>query len=102
MFEKNSLLKPHTLSLVLLALPLLSQEALREPLFIENIGQFPESVRYQVVYGGESQSARIRIRFAGAKPFQIQATGHSATKVSYFLGNDPANWRSDVPVFTGL
>ncbi len=44
-----------------------------------------------------------RFTFPGANPAaQPQPFGRSNAHVSYFIGNDPARWRSDAPVWSGV
>ena len=45
----------------------------------------------------------IRLSFVGANPHpQIEPFERLDTKVSYFFGNDPSLWHSDVPVWSGV
>ena len=45
----------------------------------------------------------IRITFPGANPHpRLETLERLDTKVSYFLGDDPAQWRSEVPVWGGV
>lgn len=89
------------------------QAAQTEPgtgLIIENVGQFPEDVRF-VVWGGaqplwlmsdgiyapgEAGMARMALAADLGVP---QPALPSRTTVSFFLGNDPTAWRADVPVW---
>jgi hypothetical protein len=42
----------------------------------------------------------IRMQWLGANPTpSVSGTGVQAAKVNYFLGNDPAKWRSNVPTY---
>src|SRR5262245_7127422 len=95
-----------------------SSRALRQALIIENVGQFPDQVLYQIRQGGDtlwitqeslwfskavaSGLVDLRLDFHRANPFAIRVTGHSPTRLSYSLGIDPGDWRPDVPVYTGL
>lgn len=95
-----------------------SSAALRHALIIENVGQFPEEVQYAVQQGedtlwitneslwiskrGKDAAVNLRLDFDGANTIDIRPTGHSATKVSYFIGNDESQWHPDVPVYSGL
>ena len=45
----------------------------------------------------------IKLSFVGANPHpRIEQIERLDTTVSYFLGNDPARWRPDVPVWRGV
>ncbi|MCG3209295.1 MAG: hypothetical protein FOGNACKC_02916 [Anaerolineae bacterium] len=49
------------------------------------------------------RSTRLKISFPGAKPHpRLEPFNRLPTKVSYFRGNNPANWRADVPVWGGV
>ena len=46
----------------------------------------------------EPRSADLRIRFVGADPAaQIEGVDQLPGKSNYFIGNDPALWRTDIP-----
>ena len=93
------------------------------PLFIENVGQWPEAVRYQV-YGagdtlwlgeealwlsvirpvgkGRADALRLdlRLTFPGANPHaRLEPFDRRETVASYYLGDDPARWRPHAPVW---
>ncbi|MGQ9926033.1 MAG: DUF7948 domain-containing protein [Chloroflexaceae bacterium] len=45
----------------------------------------------------------LRLSFPGANPHpRLEPFEHLETAVNYFLGNDPAHRRTDVPVYTGV
>ncbi len=45
----------------------------------------------------------IKLSFVGANPHpHIEPVNRLDTHVSYFLGNDPAQWNADVPVWSGV
>ncbi len=91
-------------------------------LFVENVGQFPESVRFLVyglqqgrlwladdalwltVDGGEQgQSATVRLTFPGADPHpHLEPFGPWETAFNYYHGNDPSRWHTDVPIWGGV
>ncbi len=97
-------------------------------MFIENVGQFDAQARFQVrgtgpliwltqdglwvsyLRGGSSAAdmadtyaVNFRLTFVGANPrVRLQPFGRKNTLVSFFLGNDPARWRSAVPVWSGV
>ncbi len=95
-------------------------------LFIENRGQFDPQVRFQAqtangtlwltndglwvsmiepaAEGAETVSGvALKLSFAGANPQPaLEPFGLLETKMSYFLGNDPAKWVSDAPVWAGV
>ncbi|MCB0204054.1 MAG: SBBP repeat-containing protein [Anaerolineae bacterium] len=49
------------------------------------------------------RGVNIRLSFVGANPHpQIEPMGRLDTAVSYFLGNDPDQWRPEVPVWSGV
>lgn len=49
------------------------------------------------------RGVNIRLSFVGANPAPlVQASEPLTTTISYFLGNDPAQWRPDVPVWGGV
>ena len=49
------------------------------------------------------KAANIKLSFVGANPQpRIEPFDRLDTVVSYFLGNDPAQWRPDVPVWGGV
>jgi hypothetical protein len=112
--------------------------------FIENMGQFPEEVRFQVrgadrllwltdgalwitlLEPGARPGAEMERRLPHAFPVEdaapesrqgvhlklsfvdansrprLEFFGRLETKVSYFIGNDPDQWRLDVPVWGGV
>jgi streptogramin lyase/uncharacterized protein YegL len=52
---------------------------------------------------GEQRRAAIRLSFVNANPHAtLEGIDRSATRVSYFLGNDPARWRPEAPVWQGV
>ncbi len=49
------------------------------------------------------KGVNIKLSFVGANPHpRIEPFDRLDTKVSYFFGNDPANWHADVPVWGGV
>ena len=45
----------------------------------------------------------LKLSFVGANPRpRLEPFNRSETRVSYFLGNDPAQWHADVPVWGGV
>lgn len=87
-------------------------------LFIENVGQFDEEARF-LVYGEdrhiwlteraiwvtvlEPSPLNLRLSFVDANPrTRLQPFDRLETSVSYFIGNDPARWHSQVPVWGGV
>lgn len=49
------------------------------------------------------KGTNIRVTFAGANPHpRLEPVERLATKVSYFLGDDPAGWHTEVPVWGGV
>ncbi len=50
-----------------------------------------------------SQSKVLRLRLAGANAdAKAQGANELAGKTNYFTGNDPSQWRTDVPTFAGV
>jgi hypothetical protein len=97
-------------------------------MFIQNAGQYPDNLLFQVWGGGHSawlaedglwlsvatatsdaanakptQRLDLNLSFVGAaaKPI-IEPFGRMDAHVSYYIGNDPTKWQADVPVWTGV
>ena len=50
--------------------------------------------------GAQSSSAIVRMKLVGADPTApVAAKKELGGKVNYFIGNDPARWRSGIPTF---
>ncbi len=50
-----------------------------------------------------SQAVNLRLSFPGANPHPtLEPFDRLDTHVSYFIGADPAQWRTDVPVWAGV
>ncbi|MCP4538463.1 MAG: hypothetical protein GY832_15110, partial [Chloroflexi bacterium] len=95
-------------------------------MFVENVGQFDTDARFQVRRGdttiyladdaiwftileraGEGAEARkgvnLKLSFPGANPhLRLEPFERLDTHVSYFVGSDPDNWRTDVPAWGGV
>jgi hypothetical protein len=88
----------------------------RQPLyFIENRGQVASEVRYYLqgpgpriaftsreaalsLNQGQGQAAQIRLTPLGMRPgVQVKGLAPQAAKFNYLLGNDPQQWRTEVP-----
>ena len=56
------------------------------------------------IEGGEpSRGVNLKMSFVGANPHpRLEPFNRLETHVSYFIGNDPARWRADVPVWGGM
>ncbi len=57
------------------------------------------------VVGGQSsvQGVNLKLSFVGANPHpRLEPFSRLDTNVSYFIGNDPSQWHSDVPVWGGV
>ncbi|MGQ9928357.1 MAG: SBBP repeat-containing protein [Chloroflexaceae bacterium] len=57
--------------------------------------------------GGDARHPRqginLRLSFPGANPHpRLEPFDRLETSVNYFLGNDPAQWRANVPVYAGV
>src|SRR5207237_4500255 len=100
------------------------------PPIMQNIGQYDESIRFRLDVRGASllfyddaiglvarrtapasdqanentsDWTYLRLSFTGANAgVHPQAFGQANAHVSYFIGNDPSQWRSDVPVWSGV
>ncbi len=52
---------------------------------------------------GEARAVAVKLSFPGANPHpRIEPFGRLETSVNYFIGNDPAKWRTNVPVYGGV
>ena len=50
-----------------------------------------------------SETTALRLEFAGANPtFGISGVDELPGKVNYFIGNDPNNWKTNLPTFSGV
>jgi hypothetical protein len=84
--------------------------------FEQNRGQFDRSARYVARQGGLTffatdegatlalrgaggQTAALRLKVHGGRPVTPRARRPLATRSNYFLGRDPARWRTGVPNF---
>jgi len=69
-------------------------------------GAFLPSPKFGRGAGGEDQPCKgvnLRLTFPGANPYpRIEPFDRLDTVVSYFIGNDPAKWHPDVPVWGGV
>jgi murein DD-endopeptidase MepM/ murein hydrolase activator NlpD len=117
-----------------------SQLTLSSVIFVENVGQFPGDVRFQVrgalgggmwlspdamwitliepatgtlplpttgAEGGSEVAGQrgihLKLNFVGANPSPSLVPFNALdTYVSYFFGNNPTNWRTEVPVWGGV
>lgn len=49
------------------------------------------------------QGVHLKLTFPGANPHpRLEPFDRLETSVNYFIGNDPAQWRTDVPVYAGV
>jgi hypothetical protein len=101
-------------------------------MFTENVGQFDERARFQVrgsdrtlwlaedaIWVTVAEAVNLRLSFVGANPSTTlrrgsgQGSGHRPhprlepfnrldTRLSYFMGNDPAKWHTDVSAWGGV
>jgi hypothetical protein len=79
--------------------------------FIANRGQMDESVGYYVQGGGHSlyftaeevvmalDGTVLRMRFVGAKATPPLGVEQTTATVNYLIGNDPAQWQTDIPTY---
>lgn len=91
------------------------------PLFVENAGQLDRRARF-LLWGGSGAiwlaedgiwitvvgrsspaGAHLRLTFPGANPqARPEPFGRLATSLNYFIGDDAAAWRTDVPAWSGV
>ena len=104
----------------------------KSPMFIENVGQFPEAVRFQMNgddhtvwltedaiwvvltkgssstslssgVEGEALGVALRLSFPGANPHpDLEPFARLKTVVSYYIGAEPRGWHAHVPVWGGV
>jgi hypothetical protein len=80
--------------------------------FIPNQGQVDERVGYYTQSGGQSlwftadgvtmglPEATLRLEFLDAKPsVRLEGGNRLPGVVNYFIGNDPAQWRTSIPTY---
>jgi hypothetical protein len=102
-----------------------AQNLINGPLvFVENVGQFSDTVRFQAPGGNRTlwltgdafwvtvlptssasggQPVNLAISFPGANANPaLEAFDALDTSVSYFVGNNAANWHAGVPVWGGV
>ena len=85
---------------------------LQTPLyFIRNHGQMNEAVVYYAKSGGTTvyctdqgltfgfAEGSIRLKFSADRHVQPEGRGELSGKVNYFIGNNPAQWRTNIPTF---
>jgi hypothetical protein len=89
------------------------------PLFVSNAGQTDPRVRYvaqgagytfafmpdavKFVFMKASQGAAFDLRFVNANPnADLEARRQTSGKVNYFIGNDPARWRTGLSTYEEL
>jgi YVTN family beta-propeller protein len=88
--------------------------------FVPNAGQTAPMVRFQArsangtlffspdqitfsLAPGVQPPAAVRLRFEGANPaLEMAGVDPLAGSVNYFIGNDPARWRTDLPAYAGI
>src|SRR5439155_1223929 len=61
-----------------------------------------EEERIAAKAGAAAGGAVLRLRFEGARATAPRAEAPGGGRVSYFLGNDPSKWRTDLPVYGAL
>ena len=82
--------------------------------FEPNQGQAPGDVRYLARGSGyalfltaagatlSSPSGKVTIRFENARPSPVEGHGALAGRSNYFMGSDPARWRTGIPQYRGV
>ena len=100
------------------------QPSLVEPpnstlIFIENIGQFPAKARFYAPAADRTfwltsdalwmtttergQTVNLKLSFPGANPApRLEAFNRLETVVSYYRGQNPANWQTNAPTWGGV
>jgi YVTN family beta-propeller protein len=62
----------------------------------------PDQVTVSLATGARSPAV-VRMRLEGANPAPEMAGADPMTgRVNYFIGNDPARWRTDLPAYAGI
>ena len=51
---------------------------------------------------GIAEQHTLRIGFPGATPTQVEAVDELPGKVNYLIGNDPQNWRTNIPTYGAI
>ncbi len=90
----------------------LAQELAQQPLyFAPNRGQAGQDVAYTVHGGGHALAFTereivlaqdVRLRFVNAAPRQPLGVEQTPARVNYLIGNEPANWQTDLPTYRQL
>ncbi len=56
-----------------------------------------------LVSSSPQRGVNLKLSFPGANPRpRLEPLGRLETSLNYFMGNDPAAWRTDVPVYAGV
>jgi hypothetical protein len=85
-------------------------------MFTENVGQFDQRARFQVrgsdrtlwlaedaIWVTVAKAVNLRLSFVGANPHpRLEPFSRLDTRISYFIGDDPAEWHTDVPAWGGV
>jgi len=67
------------------------------------IGRPPDEGRWAGREGESRKGVNIKLSFVGANPHpRLEPFNRLDAHVSYLIGNDPGNWRADVPVWGGV
>ena len=102
--------------LLVVLLTMLFAAHARALVFEENRGQAPPNVRFVAHRGGTSVAIEddafsiltggsdwLRLSFAGVSPCaNVQPLRRLSAHANYFVGNDPAQWVTDVPMWEGV
>lgn len=113
-------MKPRTAGLSRPALGYISDDGNLPLSFVANTGQTDSVVRFQThslggaifftpqavvlsLPGQDKQPSIVKIRFAEANPTpKLTGTERLPGIVNYFMGDDPARWRTNLPTYTGI
>ncbi|MEW5989101.1 MAG: SBBP repeat-containing protein [Chloroflexota bacterium] len=74
------------------------------PALVENSERAAGGEQASIAYRpSDAVGVHVRLSFVGANPVpRLEPFGRLDTRVSYLIGNDPAGWRPDVPVWSGV
>ena len=56
----------------------------------------------EIIYSLSAGSIAIKEKLIGGKVRKIKGEGEAATKVNYFIGDNPAKWKNNIPTYTAV